>query len=1081
MPITSPLLIGRESDLESLASALEESRRGQTRTVVISGEAGIGKTRLLAEFLSGLDEVTVLRGQCVDLDSDAPPYGPIVALLRSLAGTIGQTALLEAAGPGADALAILLPELRATPEAREAASGERLFDAVAMALEGAAVERPIVAVIEDLHWADQATLALLRFLVRVLERARLLVVVTYRSDELGRGHPLRGWLPELDRNRRVIRRELPRLTANQVRRLAIALAGRPLEARDLALVVARTDGVPFFVEELLGGTGETDAASALPDDASSRWDGVAALPGTLRDLLLARYEGLSDAAQRLLRQLAAGGVRVEHELLAAVSGTSAEALDEAAREAVAARVLEVDETSYSFRHALVREAVHDQLLPGERVRFHTAYARALEQRDDPSAVSYHWMAAHDIPAAFTASLLAMDRARASFANASAARLGERALELWDRVPDAESTAGRSRIELLAETAYILRNAGESERAVALVDEAIEAARAAGPAAAGADPLAELADEESRRRLARLLRDKASYLANLGQTGSITLLREALDLLAPHPANAQQATVLRANVLGELAARLMLDARFAEAIETADAAFAEAEQVGSRPRMSVAANIRGMARLSAGGIDAGLADLALAGELADGDDSARLRYWVNESDALLLIGRFRDAAALAEAGVDRARERGVERTSGVMLVSNVVAPLAALGETARAAELLDRALDLDPPIGFSAHLQRLKLEQVLWSGDVALAARLLRSWRTGLQRQLRIDAQSRLGLAAVAGEIALASGDLPGAWREVQVLFAEDHRDFPAYDLPLAAIAARILGRARASGVDLEPGGPQSGDPSAEAAADRARESVVRYAAWPSAGESAAAWPGTAGSAAAWPGADAYRLLVEAELAGPGGAGADPASWAAAVHALAAPEVPARLQPYARFRLAGALAATGDRVAARAEAQEAAARARELGLGRVVDLVTVLERRFGRARGIADPGVGGSQVRSGAIAQAGGSGSPDAGHPAGPHPTGPHPTGAHPTAAHPAGPHPVAAHPLADRLAEAGLTDRERQVLALLATGLSNRQIAETLFISAKTASVHVSNILRKTGTATRTEAAYLARALDPEG
>ena len=174
----------------------------------------------------------------------------------------------------------------------------------------------------------------------------------------------------------------------------------------------------------------------------------------------------------------------------------------------------------------------------------------------------------------------------------------------------------------------------------------------------------------------------------------------------------------------------------------DGAFAEATAVDNKPRMSVASNIRGFSRLAGGDIEAGLADLALAGELAIGNDSARLRYWVNQSDALHLIGRYEEAVRTAEEGAERARQRGVERTSGAVLLSNVVSPLYALGQTARADEMLDRALELDSPIGFSANLRRLKVQAVLWSGDRELAERLLRDWRGSLRLQQRMDSSRR---------------------------------------------------------------------------------------------------------------------------------------------------------------------------------------------------------------------------------------------------------------------------------------------------------------------------------------------------
>ncbi|WP_091704830.1 LuxR family transcriptional regulator [Microbacterium sp. cf046] len=966
----SPSLVGRDADLDALRDAYAESIAGSTRAVLVGGEAGIGKTRLVGEFLNSLPaEAIILRGQSVDFDRDAPPYAPILSALRSLAQEVGEEALFDASGPAGDALAMLLPELGAGTAVGDApvrGGADRLYDAVAEVLENVAAIRPVVLVIEDLHWVDPQSLGLLRFLIRVIEDARLLIVLTFRSDELGRGSALRALLPELDRNRRVARIELARLDRRQVREMATAILDSAPDEDELVQVYERTDGVPFFVEELVCCSG-VRSMDAFPD--------------TLRDILLARYEQLAEPTQRMLRLIAAGGVRVEHELLVAVCDESPEAIDIAASEAITASVLVVDGTAYAFRHALVREAIHDQLLPGERVRFHTRYAQALEAQSgangaDATAISYHWMAAHNVREAFIASIAAFQQGRSSFAFATAATMGERAIELWDQVPDASELAARTKVELLGETSYVLRNAGESERAIALIDEAIA-----------------LCDPSDAAAYALLLRNKASYLANIGQIGSIELLREALVVL-----DGQPRSVLRANVLGELAARLMLIARFDEAIEMADGAFAEATAVENRARMSVASNIRGFSRLAGGDIDAGLADLALAREFAVGNDSARLRYWVNQSDALNLLGRYEEAVRTAEEGAERARQRGVERTSGAVLLSNVISPLYALGQAGRADEMLDRALELDAPIGFSAPLRRLKVQAVLWSGDRPLAERLLRGWRGSLRQQSRLDTQALLGLALVSGELALARGETRESWQEVSVLIDPEHRAFPAYDLPLVAFAARVLGAARVTGVALSAA---NGDPRSIDELERDVRAALD-------------------AASMWPTAPAYAAIVDAELGGPRATGTDPALWRRAVDAAGDGVAPAQLAPYAGFRLAEALANAGDRAGARTAAQTAREAAHAIGMGLIVDSVTELERRVGA--------VGGDHRDAPGDAAS----------------------------------------------LEALLTERERQVLDLVARGLSNGQIAQQLFISTKTASVHVSNILRKTGATTRTEAAYLS-------
>lgn len=951
-------MIGREPDLEMLREQLAESSAGVPRAVVLGGEAGIGKTRLLDEFRAEASRsALVLTGRSVDLGADGAPYAPFTGILRQLADEIGIEALLDAAGPSRGVLTVLLPELGSI-EGMPARTGvERLYELVTVLLENVSRESQLVILIEDIHWADAATLELVRFLIRMLAGGKILIVLSYRSDEVLRGHPLRSYLPELERTRRVVRWELGRLDRSQVAAQCEQILGCPADAATVDRVYQLSEGVPFFVEELIGidhlGTG---------DD----------LPETLRELLLARYERLSEPTQHVLRLISAGGGCVDHELLAAVFTGTPEELDAAAREAVIANVLTTDDNEYSFRHALVREAIHADLLPGERARFHTRYAEALEAgRGGPrsaSEISYHWMAAHDVGRAFVTALEAMEEARVSYAYGAAAAMGERAIELWDRVAEAEQLAGRSRVELLAQTASALRNAGESDRALSMVNVAI----AEGPDASGA-------------RYARLLRDKAQYLANLSRPGSAQLLQQALELL-PDDSDDE----LRAQLLGELASRLMLEARYDEAIETATLAYEKARMGGATERMSIAATVRGVARVGHGEIAGGLADLDQARTLAGDDGGSLLRYFVNASDVLNLLGRYDDAIALAQEGAEQARERGVERTSGVMLSSNTVEPLLAAGRLDTAEALLDPALALDPPPGFRVHLQRMKLWLTLWRGDPAQADELLRGWRSGMIVQAELEMQSRLGFARVAAETAFAQGDLQRAWSDAGAITSATRRRMPAYDLPLLGIAARIL-------VELA-----KVDPTIDSAGEeqRLRAVLADLADWPTAAE--------------------WRAVVEAELSGDRHDGSSVAAWDAASLAVDVGTAPAHLRPYTRFRLAQALAAQGDRAEAEDAARIARCDAERLGLGLITRWIDDFAAHAGleldddpvrRSRGELDP---------------------------------------------------------------TRLTDRELQVLALIEQGLSNRQIGEQLYISAKTASVHVSSILRKVGASSRTEAVYRA-------
>lgn len=980
--LSSPTMIGRDADLEWLRGLLDAVRAGTPATAVVGGEAGIGKSRLLGEFTSSLGpDVRLVRGQCVDLGDVAAPYAPVKGALRQLVAQVGAERVLEAVGPGRAALVALLPELAASDASTTgeivitpggAGSGQ-LHEAVAVLLETLSRDEPIVLVIEDLHWVDAASLSLLRFLLRSLGSSRLLVLLTYRTDDVTRGHPLRGFLTEAERDRWVERRELRRLTEAEVRAMVSTLiVDESPSDRVLETVFRRSDGVPFFVEELVGIDGCRDEGF---------------VPDTLRDLLLARYERLPDEAQELLRLLSTGGVRVSHSLLAAVHRGSEEELDAAARRCVHFGVLSIDGDDYAFRHALVREAILADLLPGERARYHARYAEAYEAqaaaggRRLAAEISYHWLGARDATRAFPATIQAMREARAAVAYASAAQLGERALELWDLVPEPERVAGMTRLELMGRTASHLRHAGEGERGLALVKAA----------------LAECPRDDPQ--FPRLLRDKALYLATVGRSGSIPLLEEALATLPDEGADE-----LRVTVLTGLAGRLMIEGRLDDAVRIADQAFELAQAIGYPRYASVAMNVGAVSRAALGEVERGLADLERARELAQGDGAALLRYWVNASDLHHLIGRHREAVRLAEEGLERARRQGVERSSGVILASNAVDPLFALGEWERADALVDRALSLDPTAPFRVYLQRAKIWALVWRGEPERAAELLRAYRPTMAPIMEVEMQTRLGVGHVAVEVGLAVGDLAQAWRDGRVVLHERELPLVGYAEPLLWALARVIAAVRADPARVSE---------AEATEILAAESEVRE---------------LVRRLAFWPTHPLWSAFVEAELQ------ATEAAWRAAADEAAADTAPGFLRPYALLRLGEVLLDDGDRQGARDALQESFDAA-------VAGGVTAVQSRAARVAMQAGLALGGATHGDTERGAAGVAGADDP----------------------------------ADAVAE--LTARERQVLELIAEGLSNRQIGERLYISGKTASVHVSAILRKLGASSRTEAVFLARVL----
>jgi predicted ATPase len=369
----SPVLVGRAAELATLDTALESVRQGEPAAVLIGGEAGMGKTRLISEFAAAARAAgaQVLSGACLELGAEGLPFSPFTALLRGLVRETGPaeiTRILAGSGRPAQDLARLLPELAAADRAEDRASiltaGEaraQLFEGFLNLLERLAALRPVVLVVEDAHWADRSSRDLLAFLIgNQRSLPGVLIVATFRSDELHRTHPLRPLLAELARVDWVERAELPRLTRGQADELATAILGHPPAPALADSVYLRAEGNPLFTEELMG--------------CASAYDAV---PDTLADLLLQAVRRLPDRTQEVLRVASAGSGMTGDALLAQVTGLGPGDLAAAVRPAVAANVLVAGADGYTFRHALLREAVHGDLLPGEHAAVHTRFARAI--------------------------------------------------------------------------------------------------------------------------------------------------------------------------------------------------------------------------------------------------------------------------------------------------------------------------------------------------------------------------------------------------------------------------------------------------------------------------------------------------------------------------------------------------------------------------------------------------------------------------------------------------------------------------------------------------------------------------------
>jgi DNA-binding CsgD family transcriptional regulator len=455
-------LVGRAGELARLLARLEEAASGQAVVALVSGDAGVGKTRLVTELTALADQrgFTVLSGHCAEL-GDSVPYLPLADALRDATHASSSGG---AAAPLLDALASrpvlgrLLPDHGTTAAADGDGSGlarQQLFGAVLGLLAELAEAAPVLLVLEDLHWADRSTRDLVTFLSRVLHRERVVVAGTYRSDDLHRRHPLRPVVAELLRLPRVTPVDLGPLDASAMAEHLTALGGN-LEAAALNGIVARAEGNTYYAEELLAAAAEGET-----------------LPAGLAALLLGRVERLSAPAQQVVRVAAVAGPRADDELVREVSGMPAAAYEDAVREAVAQQVLVADDAEgYTFRHALLREAVYADLLPGERTRLHASLAALLgdEGRDaalpgTAAELAHHCLESHDIPGAFAASVRAGQEAERFAAPAEAHRHYDQALSLWERVSEPERLANMNRGMLALRSANNAAASGDVARAV----------------------------------------------------------------------------------------------------------------------------------------------------------------------------------------------------------------------------------------------------------------------------------------------------------------------------------------------------------------------------------------------------------------------------------------------------------------------------------------------------------------------------------------------------------------------------------------------------------------------------------------
>jgi len=795
--MSSTRLIGREQELSELEAALGDAAEGHPSLAFIAGESGVGKSRLLAALERRTRERgwSVLSGDCVELGEGELPYAPIVGALRPLvrAGDPQLEALPESERL---ALSRLLPGLGDPSQPNgpndEATAQAQLFEALLGLLDALGRVRPVLLAIEDLHWADRSTRAFVAFLSRALCSERVLVVFTYRPDELHRRHPLRPLLAEVERDSRSRRFEISALSRAELAEQLADILGAAPESGLAERLWTRGGGNPLFTEELL--------AAGL--------DGRGATPATLRDALMVRVERLGEAAQDLLRLLAAGQ-RLDHVLLAEASGLEAADLRAALREAVAGHIVVVDDDGeYAFRHALLREVVEDDLLPGEHADLHRRLAEALERRVEAegaragahltASVAHHHQAAGDRPAALFASLRAAHAAEKVHAHGEALALLERALELWPLVSDAATLVGCHHSDVLARAAQAADHNGDNVRAEGLLEASLR------------DPLV----ENEPRRAADLLERLARVQRRLGKTGeSLATLERGLALLPAHEACAE-----RARLLSSKAKVRMLAGRYRQGEQVAREALEAARAAGDREAESQSLNALGVCLAELGALEDGIAALKEATAIAKEDDRPGdlASAYTNLSDVLHLHGRGREALAVALEGL---AQPGISRAATDWLSTAIAEVSFDLGDWASA--------DAHLPVHERRRSGHALLNVALRRAELALARGDDAAARAALDSARHVEAggepQLHGPLSTLVAELARRSGDLQAARAAVEE--ALDRIEFCTEDV-------MRLARVAAAGIVVEADAAQRardlGDaPSAAAAMDRATALLER--------------------------------------------------------------------------------------------------------------------------------------------------------------------------------------------------------------------------------------------------------------
>ncbi|GAA0385745.1 helix-turn-helix transcriptional regulator [Micromonospora gifhornensis] len=946
--VDSTPLVGR-ADLVATARAalLDDVAPGSTAAVFLTGESGVGKTRLLRELGQRLGDAgaLVLTGSCLDI-GDASPLHPLRQALRRL-----DVDLPPAAAASVRALLAMFAEDAAGPDGAGA-----LLERVARGLSVIAGGRPVVLVLDDLQWVDRTTRQLLLYLLAGLGDLQLSVLAAVRSESLQGAHPLRRVLTELRRLRSVQVLDLAPLDRAAAEQLAAAVVGRPLPPEAVEQLCQRSGGNPFVVEEL----------------ARDLRDGRDGLSDTLREVFLARVDALPQPAHRVVHAVAAGVEPVEHWLLAQVVALPEQDLLDAIRATVAHRLVVSSHDGYRLRHRLVAEVLEDELLPAERALLHRRYAEALTAAPGElhqARLAHHWRLAGEPQRALPAAVAAAQEAERLYGYAEAHRHWSVAVELAEGLPDAE------RATLLRHAAEAAHHCGEYARALALLEK--------------------LAAIDVDQTACELHIRRARYLAAAGRSALAEAeYQRALDAADCSPRQ-------RATAAAHLAELLLQLGRYADAGQWAKEALSLAEQAeGATTEVVLASMALGFSEAYRQDPDAGLAVLRRAlttAERAGRPEDVALAYLHLAELLTGPLNRMEEGVVVARRGAERVAELGLGRSYETRLLAIATNGLFRVGQWAEAEKVVAAALRHRPSGTDAVELLLARCRLSVGYGDIEAADRDLDAVATMLAGG---GARHVIPLLTLRAGLAMWQGRHDVARHAVQRGLTETRSD----DLVIVAVLVwhglRAEAEAKANRTSVDDNAVRR----LRQIVDRVAEKSVR-----------AAQP-------VRDVVDGYLALCAAEVSRLDVT--DPDLWARAAAAWDHRNHPYPAA-YSRLRQAEALLARRRRTATAGKLLRQAYQTTQ-GLG-AVPLTDEIRTLAGRARvtleetgplGAREPaGVGGEEL--------------------------------------------------------AALTAREREVLAAVAEGLTNREIGQRLYISERTIGVHVSHIFDKLQVRTRVQASAI--------